>query len=229
MLLKKYRTISLITMILLTFSLQLVHAYPKELPLLGVIITVDPGHGGRDSGTLYNDLYEKDLNLEISKKLETELTSQGAIVHMIREEDIDYSSEWDENKKRGDLYRRILMIEENESDLYLSIHINWYRNTSYKGGEVYYNNINEKNKILAQSIQSEFKNDLNSTREIKTTDLYIYSNTNIPGVLVECGYLSNSDDRYLLQTKAYQEKLSKSITFGVIEYLKITKQTNFLL
>lgn len=229
MLIKKYRSLCIILLITLTFSINITYAYPQKLPLLGIIITLDPGHGGRDSGTLYNNIYEKDINLNITKKLEKKLTSLGAIVYTIRDKDIDYSKDWDTNKKRGDLYRRILMIENNNSDLYLSIHNNWYKNTSYKGGEVYYNSINQNNKILAQSIQSEFKEKLKSKREIKTTNLYIYKNTRIPGVLIECGYLSNKDDRYLLQTKKYQEQLANAISKGVIEYMKMTKQQKIVL
>ena len=66
--------------------------------------------------------------LEISLKLRDSLMENGAIVYMTRDSDEDLSSKWDLLKKRGDLYRRILMIsdKEKDTDLYLSIHINWY-------------------------------------------------------------------------------------------------------
>ena len=139
---------------------------------------------------------------------------------MTRTRDIDLSSIYDSAKKRGDLYRRLLKIKETKSDLYISIHINWYQNTSMKGAEVLYNSINENNEKLAKSIMKEFKTDLGSTRTIKTTDLYMYRNTTTPGVLVECGYLSNPTERTLLQQENYQKKLAKSITNGIINYLK---------
>ena len=214
----KYKTTLLIIFCLLVLSLQVISA--QTLPLQDTIIMVDPGHGGRDSGTYYGKLYEKDINLEISKALEEELTKNGAIVYMTRTRDIDLSSIYDSAKKRGDLYRRLLKIKETKSDLYISIHINWYQNTSMKGAEVLYNSINENNEKLAKSIMKEFKTDLGSTRTIKTTDLYMYRNTTTPGVLVECGYLSNSTERTLLQQENYQKKLAKSITNGIINYLK---------
>ena len=214
----KYKTTLLIIFCLLVLSLQVISA--QTLPLQDTIIMVDPGHGGRDSGTYYGKIYEKDINLEISKALEEELTKNGAIVYMTRTRDIDLSSIYDSAKKRGDLYRRLLKIKETKSDLYISIHINWYQNTSMKGAEVLYNSINENNEKLAKSIMKEFKTDLGSTRTIKTTDLYMYRNTTTPGVLVECGYLSNPTERTLLQQENYQKKLAKSITNGIINYLK---------
>jgi len=191
-----------------------------DLPLLGKVIVIDPGHGGRDPGTMFGKIYEKDINLEISKALEKELASRGAIVYMIRNDDSDLSSVYDKLKKRGDLYRRILFIgdETKKTDLYLSIHINWYKNTSWGGAEVLYNSINPNNKILGEMVMKHFKKDLNTKRTLKKTELYLYRNTRVPGVLIECGFLSNPNERYLLQQSSYQEKISKSITNAVIDY-----------
>ena len=223
----KYKTTLLIIFCLLVLSLQVISA--QTLPLQDTIIMVDPGHGGRDSGTYYGKIYEKNINLEISKVLEEELTKNGAIVYMTRTRDIDLSSIYDSAKKRGDLYRRLLKIKETKSDLYISIHINWYQNPSMKGAEVLYNSINENNEKLAKSIMKEFKTDLGSTRTIKTTDLYMYRNTTTPGVLVECGYLSNPTERTLLQQEDYQKKLAKSITNGIINYLKKKGKIKYIL
>lgn len=225
MLKRKIKSIIIITIIVLLSSLDLISA--KTLPLLGVVITIDPGHGGRDPGTMYNSIKEKDLNLEISKVLEKELTKNGAIVYMIRTSDIDLSSIYDSKKKRGDLYRRLLKIKENKSNLYLSIHINWYQNSTHKGAEVLYNSINKNNKILAESIMNEFKTNQKSKREIKKTNLYMYKNITTPGVLIETGYLSNPTERRLLQSENYQKELAKSITNGVKNYLKaINEESN---
>lgn len=225
MLKRKIKSIIIITIIVLLSSLDLISA--KTLPLLGIVITIDPGHGGRDPGTMYNSIKEKDLNLEISRALEKELTKNGAIVYMIRTSDIDLSSIYDSKKKRGDLYRRLLKIKENKSDLYLSIHINWYQSSAHKGAEVLYNSINKNNKILAGAIMNEFKTNQKSKREIKKTNLYMYKNITIPGVLIETGYLSNPTERRLLQSESYQKELAKSITNGVKNYLKaINEESN---
>lgn len=219
MLKHKLKSIIIITIIILLSSIDLIAA--QQLPLLGIVITIDPGHGGRDPGTMYGSIKEKDLNLEISKKLEAELTKNGAAVYMIRNSDIDLSSIYDSKKKRGDLYRRLLKIKENKSDLYISIHINWYESPKHRGAEVLYNSINPNNKILAESIMEQFKINQKSKRTIKKTNLYMYKNTTVPGVLVETGFLSNKTERTLLQAPTYQEELSKSITEGIKNYLKV--------
>ncbi len=223
----KYKSLLIIILILTLFSLQIISA--KNLPLIDTIITVDPGHGGRDSGTTYNKILEKDINLEIAKALDNELTKNGAITYMTRTQDVDLSSIYDARKKRGDLYRRLLFIKEKNSALYLSVHINWYKNENYQGAEVLYNPINEDNKVLAEYIMKQFKKDLKSNRDIKTTDLYMYKNTTVPGVLIECGYLSNYQERKKLQDPKYQKQIAASITKGVINYLKNKDKVKYIL
>ena len=217
MLKNKYRTLILICFFLLVISFQVISA--KELPLFQKVIVVDAGHGGRDPGTRYGNTLEKDLNLEIAKVLEKELLKQGAIVYMTRDEDEDLSNSSDYRKKRADLRRRVNFIEEKKSDLYLSIHLNWYKDYYYGGAEILYNNINKNNKVLATNLKESLTNNNIKTRDLKTTNLYMYRNTNVVGVLVECGFLSNKNDRYLLKTKWYQEKFSKALVEGVIKYL----------
>ena len=221
----KIKNIIIILLLLVISSVNTATA--QKLPLTGKVITIDPGHGGRDPGTIYQNILEKNLNLEISLKLEKELLKQGATVYMIRRTDIDLSSIYDSNKKRGDLYRRLLLIKEHKSDLYISVHINWYENSRYKGAEVLYNSINKNNKILAEEIMDQFKGVLNSDRNIHTTDLYLYKNTIIPGVLVECGYLSNYQERKLLVDEEYQKNIAKALTNGIINYAKTTNGLDY--
>lgn len=107
------------------------------LPLSGKTIVIDPGHGGRDPGTRYGNLLEKDLNLEISKTLKKQLEEYGATVYLLRENDVDFSKDSDYLKKRSDLKRRINYIESKKSDIYLSVHLNWYSDYYYGGSEFY--------------------------------------------------------------------------------------------
>ena len=218
MTLKKYSLIIILLFILGLCLLIKVDASINELPLLGRVIFVDPGHGGRDPGTSYGKIEEKDIVLEISKKLRDELMEKGAIVYMTRESDDDLSSKWDTKKKRGDLYRRILMYKKYNAELYLSIHINYYSNTKEHGAEVLYNSINPENKIFGEILMNNFKTKLGSKRILKKTDLYMYKNTTTPGVLIECGFLSNPNERYLMQKSSYQKTLSEIITDSVITY-----------
>ena len=109
---------------MLIFVCIKVKAFMPELPLLGKVIYVDPGHGGPDPGANYKDIYEKDINLEISKILSNLLMERGAIVYLTREGDYDLSSPHVYLRKRSDLSRRAKLINETKCDLYLSIHLN---------------------------------------------------------------------------------------------------------
>ena len=215
---QKYSICILFLFIISVFTFSKVNANIQELPLLGRVIFVDPGHGGRDPGTIHGKIMEKDIVLEISENLRDELMSKGAIVYMTRETDIDYSSQWDQNKKRGDLYRRLLMYKKYSAELYLSIHINHYSNSKWSGAEVLYNSINSENKVFGELLMNNFKTALGSRRNLKSTNLYMYKNTTVPGVLIECGFLSNPNERYLLQKSSYQKKLASIITDTVITY-----------
>lgn len=215
---KRYSRLVLCFFILSFFIFYKVDAINNDLPLFGKVIFVDPGHGGRDPGTSYGKILEKDIVLEISKELREQLMKKGAIVYMTRETDTDLSSKWDSLKKRGDLYRRILMYKEYNAELYLSIHLNYYSGSSESGAEVLYNPINSENKKFGEILMNNFKTALGSKRILKKTDLYMYKNTTVPGVLIECGFLSNPNERYLLRKKSYQKKLSQIIVDSVITY-----------
>lgn len=215
---KKYMFLILFVSLILLFTK--VDAHIKELPLLGRVIFIDPGHGGRDPGTMYDKYMEKDIVLEISLKLRDYLMEKGAIVYMTRDSDIDLSSKWDNLKKRGDLYRRILMYKKYDTELYLSIHINAGESSKERGAEVLYHPINKNNKVFGTILMEHFKKDLNSKRKLLTTDLYMYKNTTVPGVLIECGFLTNPDERYLMQTEKYQKKIASSITDATVEYFR---------
>lgn len=216
----KFFLVVILVLIILIIDKSVAISHIDEFPLLGKVIFIDAGHGGRDPGVVYGNVYEKDINLEISKLLEEKLFLKGATVFLTRDSDIDHSSIYDAHKKRGDLYRRIKMIDDNylKVDIYLSIHINWYKDSYYKGAEVLYYDGNKSNKFLASSIQESLKINTSTNRKITTTNLYMYKYINTPGVLIECGFLSNYQERKLLQDKAYQEILANSITYGVIEY-----------
>ena len=110
------------------------------------------------------------------------------------------------------------MYKKYNAELYLSIHINYYSNTKEQGAEVLYNSINPENKIFGEILMNNFKTKLGSKRILKKTDLYMYKNTTTPGVLIECGFLSNPNERYLMQKSSYQKTLSEIITDSVITY-----------
>lgn len=190
-----------------------------NLPLLGKVIYIDPGHGGTDPGALYNDLYEADLNLQISLKLESELEKNGAIVYLTRYGDYDLAVKNAINRKRSDLSRRANIINASNADIYLSIHLNSDISSTWQGAQAFYDTVNVQNEVIAKIMQEQFKKDLKTKREYKQiNDHYLYQRVKIPGVLLEVGFISNPNERYLLKQESYQEKISISIKDGLINY-----------
>ena len=215
----KYKIYVLFLFILTLGSINYINANNNSLPLFGKVIYIDPGHGGLDPGAMYNGIKEKDINLEISKKLENKLTSMGAIVYLTRYDDYDLSANNTINRKRSDLSRRGNAINKSDCDIFLSIHLNAEDSSTWRGAQVFYDDTNEKNGEIAKIFQEQFKKDLKSTRNYKKVDeLYLQRRIERPGVLLEVGFLSNSNDRYLLKQDSYQNRIVTSITSGLLKY-----------
>lgn len=214
----KYKLLILICFFLLTISLPNVTASINNLNLLGKIIVLDAGHGGTDSGAKNGKIVEKELNLLLVKKLEKELISRGATVYLTREEDNDLSARTSE-RKRSDLYNRAKYINIIKPNMYISIHLNATTSSSWKGLQVFYNKNNEENKVIAETITNNLKNNINNIREVKEENkYYMYKYIKYPGVLIEAGFISNPDENYLLRQEEYQNKLIILIADAIEKY-----------
>lgn len=214
----KYKMCVLTIFILLLNTLTLVNA---ETRLIGKTIYIDPGHGGRDPGATYKELKESDINLQIAIQLQQELEKYGAKVYLTRTGDYDLSKNNSTNHKKNDLSTRAKLINESESDLYISIHLNSDPSPTWSGIQVFYTNINKDNKKIAEITQRNFKKELKSTRKEKSIkNMYLFDRIKKPGILVEAGFISNSNDRYLLKQKEYQQKIATIITKSIKEYFK---------
>lgn len=221
----KHRMIMLISFLIFLMGTNIVLANTSynKLPLLGKVIYIDPGHGGRDPGALYKDLYESDINLEISKKLEQKLVSLGAIVYLTRYGDYDLAVPNTINRKRSDLSRRGNAINKSMCDLYISIHLNAESSSSWYGAQVFYDDVNENNKILAEIMQKELSKNFRTKRKATlTSEMYLHKRIDRPGILIEAGFISNPNERYLLKQDYYQKKLATVISNGIIKYLKVS-------
>ena len=188
-----------------------------SLPLAGKTIVIDVGHGGKDMGSSYGNIYEKDINLSISNRLKDELIRNGANVLMVRDGDYDLASPDINRRKKNDFDNRIKMINESNANLYLSIHTNYLANPNYYGAQVFYTDNNER---LASCIQARL-NTISYPREYKNMpNVYMYQKLKIKGVLIEVGFLSNSFERNNLIKDEYQKKLAEQISLGIIDYCK---------
>ena len=202
----KYKLLIIICFFLLTISLPNVTASINNLNLLGKIIVLDAGHGGTDSGAKNGKIVEK------------ELISRGATVYLTREEDNDLSARTSE-RKRSDLYNRAKYINTIKPNMYISIHLNATTSSSWKGLQVFYNKNNEENKVIAETITNNLKNNINNIREVKEENkYYMYKYIKYPGVLIEAGFISNPDENYLLRQEEYQNKLITLIADAIEKY-----------
>lgn len=194
----------------------------------GPTIIIDPGHGGFDGGAegLYN-IVEKDINLAISLKLKEMLSVIGFDTVLIR--DGDYSLEDDCTKsiaerKTSDLKNRLKFTENYENPIFISVHQNKFSQNNCKGTQIFYGRNNNKSKILAQILQDNFKNDIDSHnhREIKKGDknLFLLYTAKCPIVLIECGFISTPDEAQLLINDDYQSKISFVIMKSLLTYIE---------
>lgn len=216
---KKGYAIFLLIISLCTVTFVKANTEEPKLQLLGKVIYLDSGHGGPDPGTIYKDIYEKYLNLEISLKLQEVLEEEGAIVYQTRYGDYDLSRNNTTERKKSDLNNRAKIINASGADIYISIHLNSITSSTWSGAQVFYDDVNSKNYDLAILMQDQLKEDLKTTREVKEISTMLMNRKiTIPGLLIEAGFLSNPNDRYLLQKSDYQYKIVESIKKGIIKY-----------
>lgn len=183
-------------------------------------IIIDAGHGGTDGGAYVNNILEADLNLEIAYVIKEIFEENGYIVDMTR---INKDSLCDsEFIKKEDMNKRINLINSKNYLCFISIHQNTYVNPIYKGSQIFYSAINSNSKILAENIQNSIIINLNNTRRspIKRDNIYLLNKALPPGVIVECGFLTNLEESKLLQNYEYQKLLGYSIFYGVEKTFK---------
>ncbi len=187
-----------------------------------VDIILDPGHGGSDPGVVgINQALEAEINLAIGFKVYDLLTAKGYSVALTREDEngMEMSGEW---SKVGDLAARVTMINETTPKLVVSIHQNSYSDESISGAQVFYYTNSIEGMEAAQIMQDAFLAvEPDNTRQIKANDTYYLLNkTEVPTIIVECGFLSNASDADKLIEDSYQQEVAEAIASGIIEYLE---------
>ena len=182
-------------------------------PLSGKVVVLDAGHGGVDPGTVVGDIYEKDINLKIAMYLKSEFEQSGAQVIMTRSGDYDLGTPNATYRKKSDFDHRIKIINHSQATYYLSVHLNYLSLSSYSGPQVFYSSVKEENETIAVHLQEYLNFKLNGTREVKkiSNTIYMYSKLNVPGVLIECGFLSNANERHKLLDDNYLKEFAKYV------------------
>ena len=186
-------------------------------------VIIDAGHGFPDGGTVSKSgIKESEINLEIAKKLKKLLSKNKVKVIMTRNDKNSLSTS-ETNNKRDDLNKRCHIRENSNADLFISIHLNHFGESKYRGAQVFYSENNPENKLLAECIQTKLIElaDPENTRSIKSTSsIYILKNSSIPSALAECGFLSNPEEALLLSSPKYQDKIAKALYHGIMDYFE---------
>lgn len=188
-----------------------------------VCIVLDAGHGGDDPGKIgINGSLEKDINLAIAHKVKTYLEANDIKVVMTREDDAGLYDANAENKKVQDMKRRIAIMEEVQPLATVSIHQNSYTEEYVNGAQVFYYKDSKDGEALAALLQESLREHLNpeNHRQMKANDsYYLLKKTQIPTVIVECGFLSNNREAALLSDEEYQDKVAWAIHMGIMQFL----------
>lgn len=185
-------------------------------------IVIDPGHGGEDGGAITsNNIPEKNINLSISLKLRDLFQSNGFNVIMTRETDTDLSN-GDDHAKRTDINNRVDIFNSSQDNIVISIHQNKFTQSQYNGTQIFYSDNVDDSKNLAECVRQSVVTLLqpDNTRLCKEvgSEIYILDNSQVPSILVECGFLSNEKEAKMLQSDEYQSELAYSIFLGFMEY-----------
>lgn len=191
------------------------------------LIVIDPGHGGVDGGTGGGGMLEKDINLDIAKKLRLVLEKKGYGTIMTRETDVslDGQNSASRSRHKRDLIARTNIINSCGADIFVSIHVNSNFNMpSADGSYVFYWGNSEKSRALAEHVQKRL-NGIRVQGERRTENpplkgrYHVLACSKIPGVLVETAFISNPRESRLLQTQEFRQRLAEAIGEGIDCYL----------
>ncbi len=194
------------------------------------VILLDAGHGGFDGGAVASDgTVEKHINLIIAEKLRAMLRLNGYTVIMTRESDTatDTSGETIGSRKKSDLENRLKLMEEHPEAVFVSIHLNKFTTTAASGAQVFYTPNFKEAETLGKSIQKSVVELLqpDNVRVVKqgSKSTYLLKRASVPAVIVECGFLSNNDERERLKNDGYRSKMAFAIMCGINDFFKNEK------
>lgn len=188
------------------------------------VIILDPGHGGTDGGTKSADgVLESRINLDISLRLKDLLNLMGIDCIMTRSKDVSLDTDGTtiREKKNSDLRNRVKLVNETDNCVLLSIHQNYFSQSQYSGPQVFYADTGGSGE-LAQLMQENLNAALapQSNRTIKRAQgVYLMENIQKTGILIECGFLSNSTEAEKLQNEQYQKNLASAIACATVQYI----------
>lgn len=199
----------------------------SSTPVSNHVVILDAGHGSPDGGAESSDgVYESSINLSIVKKLQKLLETSSCTVILTRSDEngiYELDADTIRKKKISDMKNRVEIGNHSNAEIFVSIHLNKIPSSKYSGWQTFYQPDNEQSLKLANTIQDNLNYSIqreNNRVPEKVPSIYLSKNLEIPFTIVECGFLSNSNERELLQTENYQEILAWGIYTGIMDYFK---------
>ena len=218
---KRYIVLAVCLILCLSIFLAL-PTIATSVPKTSLCIVIDAGHGGIDGGSVGKNTGKDEnfLNLEYAKTLKEIFENYNIKVVMTRS---DLNGLYDiasPNKKKSDMAKRKEIILNSKANMVISIHMNSFPLKSSKGAQVFYKDGDISSQTFARSIQEIFVKTLPSARKNASIgDYFILNCSNIPSVIVECGFLSNPEEEELLVSEEYKQTVCTSIFLGTLNFL----------
>jgi N-acetylmuramoyl-L-alanine amidase len=173
-------------------------------------VVVDAGHGGKDPGSMIGGIHEKNIDLQVARKVAALLTQQGVTVVMTRQDD-----------RFIELEERAGVANRRDTDLFVSIHADSAPDRRISGFTLYVaRDASREAYDAARAVSATMAKTGSDTRGIREADYKVLVQTNCPAILIECGYLSNPLDARRLQDNAFQTRLAQAIAAGILNYLQ---------
>ena len=174
-------------------------------------VVIDAGHGGSDYGAIRNGINEKDITLDVAKRVEALLKKEGYAVKMTRTSDVYVS-----------LQGRCDISNAYDPDIFVSIHVNSSVRPEITGIETHY--YHQESMSLAQTLHSSLASNINSkNRGLFKSKFYVINHTTAPSILMEIGFISNDGERAQLVSEKRKQDTAKAIAEGVKNYFKQNK------
>ena len=200
------------------FGRQKSAAGHTEIPF---VVVIDAGHGGIDGGVTgkTTKVCESEINLEIAKRLEKLFLNAGFSVVMTRKNSGGLYGIAASGYKKRDMQKRAEIIKNANPDLFISVHQNFFSDSSRSGAQAFY--FGEKDKEFALCMQNKLNEMTTAKRKFQTLfgDYFVLKQADCPSCLVECGFLSNETDEKLLLTESHRQYVAETLFAGALDYL----------
>ncbi|MBS3904713.1 MAG: N-acetylmuramoyl-L-alanine amidase [Simkania sp.] len=179
------------------------------------LVVIDAGHGGSDEGAKVQTVMEKRITLTTVLLIKKHLESLGCRVILTRSRDIFVS-----------LQKRVAIANKSKAALFVSVHFNSAPNRSAKGIEIFYSDSKDQQRLRASKIlgnhvlQQMIDQTEAASRGVKRSSLYVLRETTMPAILVEGGFMTNFEERFLLKDRKYLDKIAKGVSQGIHKFLE---------